>query len=97
MRDPYLLLGVPEDADDAAIERAYLAGIKQSPPERDAERFQALRAAYESLRTRRDRIAHGLFDHQPPELADLLDRVGPAGAPRRPELAQLQALLRGES
>ncbi len=96
MRDPYLILGVPDDADDAAIETAYLEGIKRCPPERDADGFQALRAAYETLRTRRDRLAYALFDTSPPEPADLLDRAAPLGGSRRPEQALFAALLRGD-
>ncbi|NEV63960.1 J domain-containing protein [Thiorhodococcus minor] len=96
MRDPYLLLGIAEDADDSAVEAAYLAAIKACPPERDAARFQALRHAYEQLRTQRDRVAHALFDRTPPEPADLLDRAAPVGAPRRPDRALVNSLLRGE-
>lgn len=104
MRDPYLILGVPDDADDAAIETAYLEGIKRCPPERDADGFQALRTAYETLRTRRDRVAYALFDTAPPEPADLLDRAyPPERSPRsfdsargRPEPALFAALLRGD-
>lgn len=95
MRDPYLILGVGEDADDAAIESAYLQGIKRCPPERDATRFQALRDAYDSLRTQRRRLAHQLFDSTEPQPADLLDRIAPVGAPGRPDRALFAALLRG--
>lgn len=96
MRDPYLLLGLNDDADDAAVERAYRQAIKDCPPERDAARFQALREAYETLRTPRARLAHRLFDHFEPELIDLLDRAAPRGAPRRPDPRSFAALLRGE-
>ncbi|MBK5966367.1 molecular chaperone DnaJ [Thiocystis minor] len=102
MRDPYLILGVPDDADDTAIEAAYLEGIKRCPPERDADGFQALRTAYEALRTQRDRLAYALFETAPPEPADLLDRAFPLGrsgafdtAWGRPEPALFAALLRG--
>ncbi len=96
MRDPYLILGVSDDADDAAIEAAYLEGIKRCPPERDAERFQALRLAYEALRTRRDRLARELFDASPPGPADILDRAAPIGSTCRPDPALFAALLRGD-
>ena len=97
MSDPYLTLCVGEDADDDAIETAYLEGIKRYPPERDAPRFEALRAAYETLRTRRDRVAYELFDTSPPGLADLLDKAAPIGAPRRPDPELFAALLRGDA
>ncbi|EXJ15733.1 J domain-containing protein [Imhoffiella purpurea] len=96
MRDPYLVLGVADDADDAQIERAYRQGIKTYPPERDPERFQALRAAYEALRTRRARLAHRLFDSSEPEPIDILDRAAPLGTPQRPSADLIAALLRGE-
>lgn len=96
MNDPYLTLGIDQDADDAAVEAAYLEGIKRYPPDRDARRFEALRRAYETLRTRRDRLAYELFDTTPPDLQDLLDRAAPLGAPGRPDPELIAALLRGE-
>ncbi len=94
MSDAYLILGLTEDADDAAIETAYLEGIKRCPPERDAQRFEALRAAYEALRTHRDRLAYALFDTSPPTPEDLLDKADRAGEPRRPNAELFAALLR---
>jgi len=96
MRDPYLILGIGQDADDAAVERAYVEAVKRCPPERDAERFNAIRQAHEQLRTRRDRLGHALFDQTPPDPADILDRAAPVGPPARPERALIEALLRGE-
>ena len=96
LTDPHLILGVSEDADDAAVEAGYVAALKRWPPERDAARFEAVRQAYETLRTRRRRVAHSLFDSQPPTLADLLERAGPPGAPRRPGADLFEALLQGE-
>ena len=96
MSDPYLILGLGEGADDAAVETAYLEGIKRFPPERDAARFEALRWAYETLRTHPDRLAYELFDASPPEPADFLDRAAPVGEHGRPDAALFKALLRGE-
>jgi curved DNA-binding protein CbpA len=95
MSDPYLTLGLPPDADDAAVRAAYLTAVKTCPPERDPQRFQALRAAYEALATHRARLAQALFDAEPPTLTDLLDRVERPGAPRPPPRALFDALLRG--
>ncbi|WP_295388772.1 DnaJ domain-containing protein [uncultured Thiodictyon sp.] len=95
MSDPYLTLGLPPDADDDAVHAAYLAAVKTCPPERDPQRFQAIRAAYESLRTQRARLAQALFDREPPSLTDILDRADPVGAPRRPSRVLFDALLRG--
>jgi curved DNA-binding protein CbpA len=96
MPDPYLILGIDRDADDDAVERAYVEAVKRCPPERDAERFNAIRRAHEQLRTRRDRLAYALFDHSPPQPADILEKAGPAGPPARPERALIELLLRGE-
>ena len=97
MSDPYLTLGVTAKATDADIEAAYRAGVKRHPPERDPQRFEALRSAYEALRTRRDRLGYELFDTSPPTVGDILDKAAPTGKPRRPDPAQFAALLRGES
>lgn len=97
MRDPYLTLGVPLDATDEAVHAAYLAAIKACPPERDPRRFAAVRQAYETLRTQRDRLAWELFDVSLPHPQDILDRAAPAGESGRPTLAQFQALLREEA
>jgi curved DNA-binding protein CbpA len=95
MSDPYLILGLPPDADDAAVHAAYLAAVKSCPPERDPRRFESLRAAYEALRTRRDRLAQALFDTTPPTLTDCLNKAGPVGSSGRPSRQLFAALLRG--
>ena len=97
MTDPYLILGVAADADDAAIEAAYLAGIRRYPPELNPDQFEALRGAFEKIRTRRDRLTYELFDTTPPTGDDLLNTAAPAGPPQRPNRALIDALLRGDS
>jgi curved DNA-binding protein CbpA len=103
MADPYLTLGIAPDADDAAVEAAYREAIKRSPPERDPAGFQAAREAYEGLRTERDRVAHALFDQEPPTPLDLFrralmpsDDAGADAGQCRPAPALFKALLRGE-
>jgi curved DNA-binding protein CbpA len=95
MSDPYLTLGIAPDADDASVHAAYLAAVKACPPERDPQRFQVLRAAYEALRTRRARLAQALFDQTPPTLTVVLDKAAPVGPPARPSRALFDSLLRG--
>jgi len=56
MRDPFTVLGVDERADDAEIRRRYLALVRQFPPDREPERFQDYRAAYEALSDERKRL-----------------------------------------
>ena len=56
MRDPFTVLGVDEAADDAEIRRRYLALVREFPPDREPERFQDCRAAYEALSDERKRL-----------------------------------------
>ena len=53
--DPFTVLGIPEDAGDAAIKQRYLALVRAFPPDREPERFQAYRRAYEATRDARAR------------------------------------------
>jgi curved DNA-binding protein CbpA len=102
MSDPFLTLGIDPDADDHVVESAYRAAIKRCPPDRDPAGFQAVRAAYERVRTQRDRIAYALFETEPPEPIDILRRAEAQGRrddearPRRPDPTLFAALLRGE-
>jgi curved DNA-binding protein CbpA len=95
MSDPYHLLGVSREADDAAIRAAYLAAVRDCPPDRDAERFARLRQAFEALATHRLRLAHDLFDLEPPTRDDILHLLEDEFSPRRPDLASLMQVLRG--
>ncbi|MCU0734486.1 MAG: J domain-containing protein [Methylotetracoccus sp.] len=93
MSDPYRILGVPPTADDEAVRHAYLEAIRLCPPERDARRFEAIRAAYESVRDARSRLKQALFDHQAPTPDAVLEAlVGPLPR-RRPTLARLLKFL----
>ncbi len=56
MSDPFTILGVAEDADDDQIKQRYLSLVRAFPPDREPERFQAYRAAYEALRDQRKRL-----------------------------------------
>ena len=50
-QDPYAVLGVDRTSDEAAIKRAYFRLVREYPPEREPEKFQELRAAYDQVRT----------------------------------------------
>ena len=56
MRDPFTVLGVAEDADDAEIRRRYLALVRDFPPDRGPDRFREYRAAYDALSDERKRL-----------------------------------------
>jgi curved DNA-binding protein CbpA len=62
---PYAVLGVTPDADDERIRAAYLAKLKQYPPDRSPAEFEQVRDAYDLLRDRRRRTQHTLFSANP--------------------------------
>ena len=64
MRDPFTVLGVDEDADDAEIRRRYLALVRDFPPDRAPDRFREYRAAYEALSDERKRLEMTLLAQQ---------------------------------
>ena len=93
--DPFAVLDVPEDADDETIKRRYLALVRQHPPEREPERFGEIRAAFEAVESRRDRLrARLLTIHDAALLRLKRDPLEANGPPRRPGLATVRALLR---
>ncbi|HEX2957423.1 MAG TPA: J domain-containing protein [Chitinispirillaceae bacterium] len=61
MRNPYKILGVPDQADDDIIRKAWLVKVRQYPPETASEKFKLISQAYEQIKTRKDRIRHFLF------------------------------------
>jgi DnaJ-class molecular chaperone len=50
MSDPFKVLGLAPDADETAIRQRYLQLVREHPPDRDAQRFAEVRAAYDQLR-----------------------------------------------
>jgi curved DNA-binding protein CbpA len=62
MADPYEVLGLPRASGDAEIRRRYLELVRQFPPERDAERFAAIRQAYDQLRDPVSRMKARVFE-----------------------------------
>jgi DnaJ-class molecular chaperone len=64
--NPYFVLGVANDADDATIRRAYLEAVKRWPPDLVPEKFQQINAAYEHIKDAASRHRHVLFDKTVP-------------------------------
>lgn len=95
MIDPYRILGVDLSASDETIRAAYLAAIRESPPERDRARFESVRTAYETIGELRRRVAHSLFDCSLPTLDDLLSAVTSDFEPRPPTERRLLRVLGG--
>jgi curved DNA-binding protein CbpA len=94
--DPFSILGVDEDATDDEIKRRYLALVRSFPPDREPELFQTYRAAFEALRTERDRLAAKLLAQHGGALARLEATCLPSPEARRNgrvSAAQVTALL----
>jgi curved DNA-binding protein CbpA len=72
MTDPYEVLGVPSDADEAEIRRRYLELVRQFPPDQAPERFTAIRAAYDEVRDPARRLQAQLFETS---TSDSLDAI----------------------
>lgn len=96
MTDPYLVLGIPEDAGDDVVKERYLALVRAFPPDRDPERFQACRAAYEAVRDPRKRLETRLLSISDAAVTRLRQAVLGASQPVRGRAtrATLTALLR---
>jgi curved DNA-binding protein CbpA len=94
MQDPYLILGVPRDATDEIVHQAYLRAVRDCPPEQDPQAFQAIRSAYETIKTQKLRLEYVLFNTDLPTLEDLLQRLGQDRQPRRLDLDLFRELLR---
>ncbi|AGA24594.1 DnaJ domain-containing protein [Singulisphaera acidiphila] len=61
MNDPYEILGLERDADEAEIRQRYLALVREFSPDRAPERFAAIRAAYDEVRDPLQRLETQLF------------------------------------
>ena len=94
MVSPFDVLHVDEDADEAAIERAYRERVKEAHPDQGGtvEEFQLVRRAYRELDDR-DRNG-GDGERADPADVDLTDEAGDADAvsPVRVEFLDYEAL-----
>lgn len=59
--DPYELFGLPPGASEEAVRSRYLELVRQHPPERDPQRFAAIRSAYDELCSLDRRLEAKLF------------------------------------
>jgi curved DNA-binding protein CbpA len=79
----YDVLGLPPDADDAAVRRRYLELTKQFPPEQHPERFAAVRAAYERLKDLDARTRYRLFEVGADDSLEAIIEEAACRTPRR--------------
>ena len=93
MTDPYHLLGVPTTADDETIRLAYLTAVRACPPERDRQRFEQLRAAYEAIASAQARLSLTLFNRSAPTPEDVLAVISATFQPQRPSEQRLFRVL----
>lgn len=92
MPDPYTVLGLPPDADDAAVRRRYLELTRRFPPEQHPEQFAAVRAAYEKVKDLDARVRHRLFDAGADDSIEAIIEEAACRTPRR--RVGLDALLK---
>ena len=95
MTDPFTVLGVDENAGDEAIKLRYLALVRAYPPDREPDRFQEYRRAYEAVRGERERLQVKLLRTSTGALSRLkLHCLSPGGTERRrPSEATMAALI----
>jgi curved DNA-binding protein CbpA len=94
MQDPYLTLDVAHEATDAAIHQAYLEAIRRCPAEQDPQRFQRIRTAYETIRTKKSRLEYALFSTGVPTPLEVLERLVKSDQPGRPDIEAFRNLFR---
>jgi curved DNA-binding protein CbpA len=72
MTNPFEVLGLPPDADEAALRGRYLELVRQHPPDRSPQRFAEIRGAYDELRDPAKRLERLLFLPSEDSLQDVL-------------------------
>jgi len=84
MKTAFDILEVSPTDNDEDIKAAYLQKVRQYSPERCPEQFQAIRAAFESIQTKSQRLKYQLFHYDPPTMSAILEQALPPGTPQRP-------------
>lgn len=59
--NPFLLLGIPMDADDEMVAGRYRELVNRYPPEAAPDEFAAIRKAFDQVSTVRKRVMQRLF------------------------------------
>jgi len=74
--NPYLVLGISDDADDAAVRKAYIALVNKYPPEHNGEVFKNISNAYDLINSEHKRLNYRLFNMKP-EAESPMDMFAP--------------------
>lgn len=96
LQDPYIILEINLNASDEDVRKAYLMAIRLCPPEKNTLAFQRIQVAYDSIKTKRQRIEHNLFNSVIPSPEDIMAQAASfqsSSTKQRPSLKTLQALL----
>jgi len=89
MKNPFRVLGLPEECDDQMVKSAYLQMVKLYPPEQHPARFQEARSAFEAIKTQRDRVAFHLFHPPQTDISQLFETVFTTATPGIPAKSDL--------
>lgn len=84
MTSPFEILDIAEQATDAEIKDAYLQKVRSNPPDRDQAVFQLIQEAYETVKDENSRLNYALFNFQPADFNDLLNRAFRQQTPLKP-------------
>jgi len=97
MKNPYFILGLWEqrkNLTDKQVQEAYLSLVKKYPPDRNPQRFQQNREAYEQLKTNKKRLQYHLFDTTLADRDDLIVALLPDEKLKRPDMQLVQRILK---
>jgi curved DNA-binding protein CbpA len=94
MSDPWQVLGLAADADDATIRHRYLELVRQFPPEQNPERFAVIRQAYENVRDLNTRLHYRIFEAGQKDTVDsIIEELECRKTRRRVPLETLLSIL----
>ena len=93
MKTAFEVLEVDEGADDQAIKAAYLAKVRQFPPEQAPREFQRIRTAFEAISTERRRAAYYLFHCELPNIDELAEILIDRKSSTRPAEKTMKKML----
>jgi curved DNA-binding protein CbpA len=72
MANPYTVLGLPIEADDAAIRSRYLQLTREFTPEEFPEKSAAIRKAYDQIKNLERRVKYRIFESGADESIDAI-------------------------